>query len=139
MHHADALMWLRRPFAGLFRYDASGDKGQSAIPMACRGCGTPAATLIVTFDIADAEQSISEERRKASHIIINQREHSRHNGIGNCKNSGNAKKSCVRLKFKAWAVSLSDAYGREISAAAEANGFWNHTPAPFAGRPFPQR
>lgn len=139
VHHADALMWLRRPFAGLFRYDASRDKAQSAIPMACRGCGTPAATLIVTFDIADAEHAINEERRKAPHISKNQHQHSSNNGNGNGKNGGNAKKSCVRLKFKAWAVFLSDAYGREISAAAEANGFWNHTPAPFAGRPFPQR
>lgn len=114
IHHADALMWLRRPFAGLFRYDASADTTQSTIPLACRACGRPCATLVVIFIVGDAA---SEENNQTS----------------------TSSKSCVRVMFKPWSISLSDAYGREISAAAEANGFWNHTPAPFAGRPLPER
>lgn len=103
LHHADALAWLRRPFSGLYSYDAAKDKHQSLIKLACRACLQSIATLLVIFRVA-------------------------------IPTLPNVPHCCVHLSFRNWTVSLSDAYGREISAAAEAQGFWNITPAPYAAR-----
>lgn len=113
LHHSNALMWLRRPFSGLFRYDSSADTNQSVIPLACRACSRQTVILTLTFSVDGDDPD---------------------NDVGST-----TRKSSASLAFIPRTISLSDAYGREISAAAEANGFWNHTPSPFAGRPFPQR
>lgn len=75
------------------------------IPLSCRACGCHVASLALLSPVVMPGDA------------------------------GEGEHSCVQLSFAPWAVSLSDAYGREISAAAEACGFWNVTPPPYAGRP----
>lgn len=105
VHLSPALSWLRHPFVGFLSYDASNDTEQSVIPLSCRNCRQPLASLLLVY---------GSQRRD-------------HDGQDNT----------ARLSFTKWAVSLVDAYGREIEAAPELLGFWKSTPAPFAARPWP--
>lgn len=138
LHKADALAWLRKPLSGLLSYNNSADLHSSSIPLACRTCQDPSfATLLLVFDIVHHrdQQQRQLKQHTASHAILDshQDEGGANHELGEERNG---RYSCAYLTFRKWAVSFSDAYGREILAAAEAQGFWNFTPAPYAARPF---
>lgn len=110
VQHSADLAWIRRAFSGLYSHREDNDnandarRGQSFIPLACRGCRQVVANALLLLRVAGVAAA------------------------------PDVPHSCVHLSFRMWAISLSDAYGREITAAAEARGFWNVTPAPYAGR-----
>lgn len=56
---------------------------------------------------------------------------------GSRRHDRDEQENMARLSFTKWAISLADAYGREIEATPELLGFWKSTPAPFAARPWP--
>lgn len=123
IHQADALMWIRRSFSGLYSYrPKKSDTSYSDIPLACRACQQPVAKLLLLFTVADDFDAGSTSTPSKLRAIMDARVPHSH----------------AKLSFLSAAVSLSDAYGRHISAAAEARGFWSVTPAPYAGRPMPQ-
>lgn len=134
IHKADALAWLRKPFSGLLSYNDSADQHSSRIPLACRTCHDPDfATLLLVFDVVQHPEEKPLRKVSADSIPDSHHEDAVRHGRGE---NGTGQYSCAYLTFRNWAVLFSDAYGREILAAAEAQGFWNFTPAPYAARSF---